>query len=49
MSKSYEAEYALQREMQRQIAAARVSNTTEQFYRRYTSQFEELQRKGATT
>lgn len=47
MSRSYEAEYALEREVRRQIAAARVRETTEQFYRRYMSQFEELQRKGA--
>ena len=47
MSRSYEVDYALEREMRRQIAKERVSNTTEEFYKRYRNQYEELQRKGA--
>ena len=47
MSRSYEVDYALERAMRRRIAEERVSNTTEEFYRQYMSQYEELQRKGA--
>ena len=47
MSRSYEVDYALEREMRRRIAEERVSNTTEEFYKRYRNQYEELQRKGA--
>ncbi|MBR4210952.1 MAG: hypothetical protein IKR84_01000 [Oscillibacter sp.] len=47
MSRSAEYDYELERERRRRIAAERVSNTTETFYRRYREQFEELRGKGA--
>lgn len=46
MSRSYEYSYALEAARRRQIYLNRISSTTEQFYSRYTEQYNRMKRDG---
>ena len=46
MSRASEYNYALEQAMRRQIYNARVSKTTEKFYQKYMSQYEQMRRDG---
>lgn len=46
MSRSYEYSYALERERRQTIYNARVSETTEKFYKRYMEQYNQMVNKG---